>query len=44
MGTLQPPQIFAKVDLLPIENNGEKKKVAKNYKPIQILQKVLVFI
>ena len=28
-GGLQRPQIFAKIDLLPIENNSEKKKVAK---------------
>ena len=30
------PQIFAKVDLLPVENDSEKKKVAKKYKPFQI--------
>ena len=31
------PQIFAIVDLLPIDNAGEKKKsIVKTYKPFQI--------
>ena len=29
-GELEPPQIFAKFDLLPIDNYSKKKKVAKN--------------
>ena len=41
-GGLQPSQIFAKIDLLPIENNSEKKKVTKKYKPLQISRKLLV--
>ena len=28
-GRLQPSQIFPKVDLLPIDNDSEKQKVAK---------------
>ena len=36
------PQIFAKVDLLPIDNNSEKKKGAKKHKPYQTPQKLLV--
>ena len=28
-GTPAPPKIFAKIDLLPIENDSKKKKVAK---------------
>ena len=36
------PQVFAKVDLLPIENDSEKKKVAKKYKSLQIPQKLLL--
>ena len=39
---LQLPQIFAKVDLLPIGNDSEKKKIAKNYKLLQIPRKLLV--
>ena len=35
------PQDFSKVDLLPIDNDREKKKVAKN-KPIDIPRKLLV--
>ena len=42
LGELQPPQIFAKVGLLPIDNNSEKKKGAKKHKPCQIPQKLLV--
>ena len=30
LGGCSPPQIFAKFDLLPIDNYSEKKKVAKN--------------
>ena len=33
---LQPHQISAKVDLLPIDHDSEKKKVVKKYKPSQI--------
>ena len=40
-GGLEHPKIFAKVDLLPIDNDKEKKKVAKN-KPIDIPRKLLV--
>ena len=36
------PQIFAKTDFLPNENNSEKKRVAKKYKPLQISRKLLV--
>ena len=39
---VEPPQIFAKVDLFPIDNDSEKKKVAKKYKPSQIPRKLLV--
>ena len=39
---LHPPNVFAKFDLLPIDNDSKKKKVAKNYKPFQIPQKLLV--
>ena len=28
-GGLQPPQVFAKIDLLPIDNDSEKKVVKK---------------
>ena len=28
-GGLQPPQVFAKMDLLPIDNDSEKKVVKK---------------
>ena len=31
-----------KVDLLPIKNNSEKKKIAKEYKTFQILRKFLI--
>ena len=31
---LQPSHIFAKIDLLPIDNESKKKKVAKKYKPL----------
>ena len=33
--------IYAKVDLLPIDSESEKKKVAKKHKPFQIPQKLL---
>ena len=33
-GVLQPSHIFAKIDLLPIDNESKKKKVAKKYKPL----------
>ena len=33
-GGLQPSLIFAKIDLLPIDNESKKKKVAKKYKPL----------
>ena len=36
------PQIFAKVDLLPIDNDSKKKKGAKKHKPYQIPRKLLV--
>ena len=36
------PQIFAKVDLLQIDNDSEKKKGAKKHKPYQIPRKLLV--
>ena len=33
-GALAPPQIFAIVDLLPIDNDSKKKKnIVKTYKP-----------
>ena len=35
-GVLQPSHIFAKIDLLPIDNESKKKKVAKKYKPLYI--------
>ena len=33
-GGLQPPQIFAKADLLPIDNYSEKKKIARKIQTI----------
>ena len=36
------PQIFAKVDLLPIDNDSEKKKVTQKYKSFEIPRKLLV--
>ena len=33
-------QTFAKVDLLPVDNDSEKKKVAKKYKRYQIPRKL----
>ena len=39
---VQPPQIFAKVDFLSIENDTEKKKGAKKHKPYQIPRKLVV--
>ena len=36
------PQIFAKIDLLPIRNDSENKKVAQKYKPLKIPRKLLV--
>ena len=33
---LQPTQIFAKVDLLRINYDGKKEKIAKKYIPSQI--------
>ena len=33
-GVLQPSHIFAKIDLLPIDNESKKKKAAKKYKPL----------
>ena len=35
-------QIFAKVDLVPIDNNSKKIKGAKKYKPYKIPRKLLV--
>ena len=35
-------QIFSKVDFLPIDNDSEKKKEKKKYKPLQIPHKLLV--
>ena len=37
-----PPQILAKLDLVPIDSNSKKKKGAKKYKPYKIPQKVLI--
>ena len=42
VGGAAPPQIFAKADLLPIDNDSEKKKVAKKYIPYQIPRKLLI--
>ena len=42
LGELQSPQIFAKVDLLPIDNDSDKKKGAKKHKPYQIPRKLQV--
>ena len=42
LGGLQLPQILAKVDLLPIDNNSEQIKGAKKYKPYQIPRKLQV--
>ena len=36
--------IFAKFGLSPIDNDSDKKKVAKKYKPFQIPQKLLVIL
>ena len=36
------PQIFAKVDLLPIDNNSEKKSAAKKHTAYPIPRKLLV--
>ena len=36
------PQIFAKVDLLPIDNNREKKSAAKKHTAYPIPRKLLV--
>ena len=43
-GAAPPPprQIFAKDDYLPIDNDSEKEKGAKKYKPPPILWKPLV--
>ena len=38
------PHIFDKVDLLPIANDREKKKVAQKCKPPQISQKFLLLL
>ena len=38
------PQTFAKVNLLLIDNDNEKKKVAHKYKPLEIPRKLLVNI
>ena len=37
-----PPQILAKLDLVPVDSNNKKKKGAKKYKPYKIPQKVLI--
>ena len=39
-----PTQILAKVDLLPIENNSEKRKRPKKYKSYQILRRLVVVL
>ena len=40
---LAPPQIFAIVGLLPIDNDTEKKKsIVKPYKPLKIARIILV--
>ena len=41
-GGTAAPQILAKVDLLPIDNNSKKKNEAKKYKPYQIPRKLQV--
>ena len=41
-GGLAAPQILAKVDLVPINNNSKKKKGAKKYKSCKIPRKLLV--
>ena len=41
-GGLHPPQVFAKADLLLIDNDSEKKKIATKCKLIQIPRKRLV--
>ena len=41
-GGLKSPQILAKVDLVPIDNNSKKIKGAKQYKPYKIPCKLLV--
>ena len=41
-GTGGPLQIFGRADLLPADNDSEKKKIAKKkYKPVQIPRKLL---
>ena len=40
-GDCSPPQIFAKVHLLPIDNDSENKRRAKKHKPYQIRRKLL---
>ena len=42
LGRTAAPQIFATVDLLLIDNDSEKKKIAKKYKLVQIPRKLLV--
>ena len=41
-GGLKPPQILAKVDLLPNDNDSKKIKGAKKYEPYKIPCKLLV--
>ena len=41
-GRVAAPQIFSNVDLLRIENDSDKKKIAKKCKLVQILLKLLV--
>ena len=36
------PQIFAKVDLLTIDNYSEKKNIVKKHKPVPIPRKLLI--
>ena len=38
-GEAAAPNIFAKVDLLPIDNDSDKKKIAKKCKLVQIPRK-----
>ena len=37
----EAPQILANIDRLPIDNDSQKKKIAKKYKLVHIAQKLL---
>ena len=41
-GGCWPPHILVKVDFLPIDNDSDKKKIAKKCKLVQISRKLLV--